>query len=204
MGQKTNPIIFRITGQTKEHFCEWYSAKKNYSEFLKEDLIILSYLSRCQFYQNIGDVFIERKSSNPHIVIKSAKANAVLTNKGKSLEKVQKDLVKLIGKTPSISVKNIKKPNLNPRVVALDIAKNIEGRMPYKRAVKLAMESVIKFGANGVKVKVSGRLNGAEIARAETFNEGSMPLHTIRENIDKRQTRIKTQICLETIILFYE
>lgn len=184
MGQKTNPIIFRITGGTQEHICDWYSARKNYSEFLQEDLIILRYLKRCDFYKSIADVFIERKSLKPHVVIKSAKPSNILANKGKMLEKVQSQLSKLIGKVPSISIKTIKKPQLNARAVALDIARQIEGRISYKKAIKLAIESAMKFGASGIKVKISGRLNGAEIARPETFHKGSMPLHTIRENID--------------------
>ena len=189
MGQKVHPKIFRISGGTQKANCEWYvKTKKLYEDAMYEDLMIMNYLDRCEISQHIGNVTIERKSDVPHIAIHAGRTVAVFGKKGKSLEKIQEDLFYIIGKKPTISVVDIKKPDLNARLLANTIAKSIRNRSPYKKAVKTAMENARRAGVSGIKVMVSGRLNGAEIARSETFREGSMPLHTIRANIDHHIT----------------
>ena len=193
MGQKINPIIFRITGGQRKWSCDWYAKdKETYAKNVYEDLIILKYLERCDVSQYIGGVTIERKSSIPHITINTGKQVVILGKKGSSLEKIQSDITKLIDKKPSISVADIKKPDLVARILANNISNQIIKRISYKKAIKGAIESSMKSGALGVKVIVSGRLNGADIARSETFKQGSMPLHTIRANINYFATQAFT------------
>ncbi|MBL0725719.1 MAG: 30S ribosomal protein S3 [Alphaproteobacteria bacterium] len=185
MGQKINPVIFRITGGQTRWLCDWYARDKAvYERNIFEDIVILKYLRRCAVSQYIGDVLIERKSTTPHITIKTGKQVAIFGKKGVFLEKMQKDIQNLIDKRPSISVSDIKKPDLVARVLGNNVANQVVKRVSYKRAVKGAIEAAMKAGALGVKVSIAGRLNGAEIARSETFKEGSMPLHTIRANIN--------------------
>lgn len=188
MGQKVNPVGFRINnGNRREWASNWFTKKKeDYVNSVIGDLKIQDYFLKNSSKYSSGTINIERQNKKPvKVSIFSGKISLVIGKRGENIEKIEKDLKKELGvDSVSVDVKELKHPNLNANIIARNIADRIENRQSFKRSVKTAIENVMKSGAVGIKVSCAGRLNGAEIARTETFKEGVTPLHTLRADID--------------------
>ena len=186
MSSKVNPKAYRL-GTGLEWASKWYARKGRYARLLLDDLRIRSYIKKQLKEAHVSDVLVERFADNITININLAKPGVVIGRGGAGIEALQKNIAKMIkGKKESIKINiiEIKKPNLNSDIVAFTIAQDLEKRMPFRRSMKQSIERVMRSGAKGIKVKISGRLNGADIARTETLVEGSIPLTTLRAFID--------------------
>lgn len=186
MGQKIHPIGFRI-GVSKNHKSIWYSDKKNYSNFLKEDSIIRNYITKKLGDLSISEIKIDRKLSDKIIYINCINSNQIFKNGNSELLVMQKDIAKLLSietKNISINVIEVENPDNNAKILAGFVRQQLEKRIPFRRAMKSAIAKAQKANVKGIKVQVSGRLNGAEIARTEWIREGKVPLHTLKANID--------------------
>ncbi|MBM3590216.1 MAG: 30S ribosomal protein S3 [Alphaproteobacteria bacterium] len=182
MGQKVNPVGFRLLNN-KNWESVWYD-RKNYSKKLISDVIIRSFIKKNYAHCGIGSIIIERPSDKINLVIKTSKPGVLIGKKGLDIEKINQSVEKIAGTKVEVKIVEIDKPDINSSLVAQSIAKQLEGRAAFKKAMKKAMQSATKFGALGIKVSCAGRLGGAEIARTEWYKEGSVPLHTLRCNID--------------------
>lgn len=191
MGQKTNPIGFRII-RNRNWRSKWFANKKEFGSLLKEDAMIRKYLLSKPICQGTSQIKIRRMSEKIEVVICTARPGLVIGKKGSEIDTLKTELSKLTGKQVWVEVEEIKRPDLDAQIVADAIAKQLERRIPFRRAMKKAMQSTMEAGALGVKVQVSGRLGGAEIARTEWYKEGSTPLHTIRADVDYAQGRAET------------
>ncbi|MFA5917589.1 MAG: 30S ribosomal protein S3 [Candidatus Gracilibacteria bacterium] len=191
MGHKVSVVAFRIP-YIKTWKSSWFSGKDSYKDSLKEDLMIREILKKELHGIPTGDIFISKNDNAINIDIYTAKTALVVGKTGENKDKIENLVSKKLGFKVVLNVKEIKKPDLNAKVVAFSISNQIEKRMPYKRAMKQAISKAIEKGAKGIKVKVSGRLNGAEIARNETFKEGNIPTQTIRADIDYSTARAET------------
>jgi small subunit ribosomal protein S3 len=182
LGQKTHPIGIRL-GIVKTWDSRWY-AKKNYSDQLIEDIHMRKMLKNRLFHAGVPKIEIERAGQNIRVIIHTARPGIIIGKKGAEVEKLRKDLKVMTGKEVSIDIKEIRKPELDAQLVAENIALQLEKRVAFRRAMKKSVASAQRFGSLGVKVACSGRLAGAEIARAEWYREGRVPLHTFRADID--------------------
>ncbi|NWF52217.1 MAG: 30S ribosomal protein S3 [Nitrospirae bacterium] len=182
MGQKTHPIGNRL-GIIKIWDSRWY-AKKGYADQLLEDITIRKMLKNRLFNAGVSKIEIERTSQNIRIAIHTARPGIIIGKKGVEVEKLRKDLQQMTGKDVTIDIKEIRKPEIDAQLVAENISLQLEKRVAFRRAMKKAVTSALRFGALGVKISCSGRLAGAEIARSEWYREGRVPLHTLRANID--------------------
>lgn len=182
MGQKVNPIGFRL-GVIKGWDSNWYGGK-DYSEKLVEDEKIRGYLKARLAKGSISKIIIERTLKLITVTINTARPGIIIGKGGKEVDKLKEELKKLTKKEVQINIFEIKRPELDARLVADSIARQIEGRISFRRAAKMSMSSTMRLGAEGIKIKVSGRLGGAEMARTEGYKEGRTPLHTIRADID--------------------
>jgi small subunit ribosomal protein S3 len=182
MGQKTNPIGLRL-GFIKGWDSNWYGGK-NYVEKLVEDEKIRNYLNARLPKGSVSKIVIERTVKLITVTINTARPGIIIGKGGKEVDKLKEELKKITKKEVQINIFEIKRPELDARFLADSIARQIEGRISYKRAAKMAVASAIRMGAEGIKVQISGRLAGAEMARSETFKEGRTPLHTLRADID--------------------
>lgn len=191
MGQKTNPILFRLVRNRKWR-SKWYANKQDFGTFLLEDQFIRSYLMKKPICAGTSQINIKRMSEKIEVTICTARPGLVIGKKGADIDILRSELSKLTGKEIWIEVEEIKRPDLDAQIVADSIAKQLERRIPYRRAMKKAMQATMEAGALGVKVQVSGRLGGAEIARTEWYKEGSTPLHTLRADIDYAHGRAET------------
>ena len=191
MWHKVSPISFRIP-YIKNWFSTWYSDKKSYKNDLSVDLIVRGILKKELKWIPVGDIIIAKEDNSLRIAIFTSKTSLVLGKTGENLEKIISILSRKVGMKVKIDVKDIKKPELNAKVVAFDVASQIEQRMPYKRAIKMAIQKSMEKGAKWIKIKVGWRLNWAEIARKETFKEGNIPTQTIRSDIDYTTMRAET------------
>ena len=183
MGQKVNPAGMRI-GIIKDWQSKWYSNNKDFANYLATDIKIRKYLEKRLKDAAVSSIAIQRSKNKTEIVIYTAKPGIVIGHGGEEIEKIKKELNKLTDENIVISIFEIKNPDMVAQLVANNIAKQIENRGSYKMAQKRAIRNTMKAGAKGIKTMVSGRLNGAEIARAEGYNEGTTPLHTLRADID--------------------
>ncbi|MBM4404196.1 MAG: 30S ribosomal protein S3 [Candidatus Cloacimonetes bacterium] len=189
MGQKINPTLLRL-GINKETESVWFANGKTYVDFLQEDIVIRNYIHKRLFDKMISRVKITRKTSSINIDIHTARPGLVIGKKGEDIEKLRNELNVLINKnkpsqiTVSINIEQIDRPWLDAHLVGKDVARQLEERVSFRRAMKRAIQNVMKDGAQGIKVQVSGRLGGAEIARTERYKQGRTPLHTLRANID--------------------
>ena len=190
MGQKTHPIGNRL-GIIKTWDSRWY-AKKSYSEFLIEDLTIRKILKERLFHAGVPKIEIERAGQNMRVIIHTARPGIIIGKKGTEVEKLRKDLKLMTGKEVAIDIKEIRKPEIDAQLVAENIALQLEKRVAFRRAMKKAVASALRFGTLGVKISCSGRLAGAEIARSEWYREGRVPLHTFRADIDFGFSEAKT------------
>jgi small subunit ribosomal protein S3 len=182
MGQKVNPVGFRLLNN-KNWESVWYDSK-NYAKKLINDIEIRSFVKKNYSHCGIGSVIIERPSDKVNLIIKTSKPGVLIGKKGLDIEKINRSVEKIAGSKVDVKIVEIDKPDLNSSLVAQSIAKQLEGRAAFKKVMKKSMQSAMKYGALGIKVSVAGRLGGAEIARTEWYKEGSIPLHTIRGNID--------------------
>jgi small subunit ribosomal protein S3 len=182
MGQKVNPIGFRL-GVIKGWDSNWYGGK-DYSEKLVEDEKIRGYLKARLPKGSISKIVIERTLKLITVTVNTARPGIIIGKGGKEVDKLKEELKKLTKKEIQINIFEIKRPELDARLVADSIARQIEGRISFRRAAKMSMSSTMRLGAEGIKIKVSGRLGGAEMARTEGYKEGRTPLHTIRADID--------------------
>ena len=182
MGQKVNPIGFRL-GVNKDWESKWYS-KKDYAENLNKDIKIREYLKKSLKDASIASVLIERKKNRCDITIHTAKPGVIIGRGGEDIEKLRKNIQKLVNEDVYVNIVEVKNPDLNAQLVADQIAAQIENRAPFRSAQKRVIRNTMKAGAKGIKTAVSGRLGGAEMARTEGYTEGTVPLHTIRADVD--------------------
>ena len=183
MGQKVQPIGIRL-GISTDWKSRWYASGTDYAKYLKEDLQVRDYIRKRLENASISDITIERPAQNLKVVIHSARPGTVIGKKGEDINSLRRDLTEMNGAPVSVSVEEIRKPDLDAQLVAESICQKLEKRMMFRRAMKLAVKNSMRVGALGVKVMISGRLNGADIARTEWYREGRVPLHTFRANVD--------------------
>ncbi len=183
MGQKVSPVGLRI-GINKGWEANWYANKSNFGETLEKDLKIRKYLDKRLANAGISSIGIERNAKRCEVIIHTSKPGVIIGKGGEEIENLKKELVKLTDENVQISIVDIKKPDLDANLVAKSIAEQIENRASFRMAQKKAIRNVMKAGAKGVKTSVSGRLNGADIARSEGSSEGTIPLHTLRADVD--------------------
>jgi small subunit ribosomal protein S3 len=183
MGQKVSPVGLRI-GINKGWEANWYANKSNFGETLEKDLKIRKYLDKRLANAGISSIGIERNAKRCEVIIHTSKPGVIIGKGGEEIENLKKELVKLTDENVQISIVDIKKPDLDANLVAKSIAEQIENRASFRMAQKKAIRNVMKAGAKGVKTLVSGRLNGADIARSEGYSEGTIPLHTLRADVD--------------------
>lgn len=183
MGQKAHPIGLRV-GINKTWESNWYAPKKDFAKYLNRDIKIREYLEKNLKDASISNIIIERNKKRTDLKINTSKPGVVIGRGGEDIEKLRKTLSKLVDEDIYISIIEVRKPDLDAALVAEGIAKQIENRANYRNAQKKAIKNVMKAGAKGVKTSVSGRLNGVEMARTEGYAEGTVPLHTLRANID--------------------
>jgi small subunit ribosomal protein S3 len=183
MGQKVSPRGFRLI-RNKKWDSLWYANKQEFGSFLIEDITIREFLKKKSSCQGASRFVIKRMSEKIEVTIHTARPGLVIGRKGSEIEVLKKELKKLTGKEVWIEVEEIKRPDLDAQLVAEGIARQLERRVAFRRAMKKALLSTMDAGAVGIKVEVSGRLGGAEIARSERYKKGRIPLHTIRANID--------------------
>jgi small subunit ribosomal protein S3 len=182
MGQKTNPIGIRL-GINKTWSSVWFD-EKNYASKLHEDILIREFLNKKLSDASIARIEIERNSKKISINIFTARPGLVIGKGGSEVEKLKKMIIKMIGLEVQINVNEIKNPQLEAVLVGQNIAQQLEKKVNYRRIAKKTIQSTMSMGAEGIKICIAGRLNGADIARSETFREGRVPLHTLRANID--------------------
>jgi small subunit ribosomal protein S3 len=190
MGQKVNPNGFRL-GVNRTWSSRWFS-KSNYAKFLHQDLEIKSYVQKKLKNASIAKINIERAAKKIRIAIYSSRPGIIIGKKGADIEALKNKLTKLSNLEVFLDIKEIRKPEVEAKLVAENIATQLEKRVSFRRAMKKSVQSSMRLGAKGVKVLCSGRLGGAEIARNEKYNEGSVPLHTLRSDIDYATAEAET------------
>lgn len=191
MGQKTNPVGFRLI-RNKRWRSKWFANKQEFGTQLIEDFHIRECLMKKPICQGTSKIRIRRMSEKVEVTIVTARPGLVIGKKGAEIDLLKEELSKLTGKQVWIEVEEIKRPDLDAQIVADGIARQLERRIPFRRAMKKAIQASMDAGAQGIKVQVSGRLGGTEIARTEKYKEGSIPLHTIRNDIDYATARAET------------
>jgi small subunit ribosomal protein S3 len=183
MGQKVHPTGIRL-GIVKDHNSVWYADSKNYARQLITDLEVRQYIEKVLDNASVSRILIERPAQTARITISTARPGIVIGKKGEDVDKLRKDLTARMGVPVSINIEEIRKPDLDAKLVAQNVAQQLERRVMFRRAMKRAVQNALRQGAEGVKIQVSGRLGGAEIARSEWYREGRVPLHTLRADID--------------------
>lgn len=182
MGQKVHPIGMRV-GVIRDWDAKWY-ADKQYADYLHEDIQIRDYIENKLSDASISTIQIERAANRVIVSIHTAKPGMVIGKGGSEVDALRAELNKLTGKKVHINIVEIKDPSLDAKLVALDIAAQLENRVAFRRAMKQAIQRTMRAGAQGIKTQISGRLNGADMARTEHYSEGTVPLHTLRSDID--------------------
>ncbi|MBR1374989.1 MAG: 30S ribosomal protein S3 [Cardiobacteriaceae bacterium] len=183
MGQKVHPIGFRL-GVSKDWVSKWYAEGRNYADYLEKDFEVREYIRKKLAHASVSKIQIERPRNGAQITIFTARPGIVIGKKGEDIEVLKTEAGKILGVPTSINIEEIRKPELDAYLVAESIAQQLEKRVMFRRAMKRAVASTMRLGASGIKVAISGRLNGAEIARTEWYREGRVPLHTLRADID--------------------
>ncbi len=183
MGQKVHPIGIRL-GIVKQHNSKWYADNSSYAELLNQDLQVRDFLQKKLAHASVSRIQIDRMANNTHITVHTARPGLVIGKKGEDIDRLRKEVAQMVGGPVHISIEEIRKPELDAKLVAEGIAQQIERRIMFRRAMKRAVQNTMRLGAEGIKVSIAGRLNGAEIARTEWYREGRVPLHTLRADID--------------------
>ena len=191
MGQKVNPIGFRLA-LNKDWRSRWFADKRNFGKLLKEDIDIRKMVAGRLKDAAVSDIYIERYANRIRVTIKTARPGLVIGRKGEDIEKLREVLAKMSGKEIYIEIAEVKKPDIDAQLVAENVAMQLERRVSHRRAMKRALQMAMDNGAYGIKILIAGRLNGAEIARSESYKEGKIPLHTLRANIDYGTTEANT------------
>ncbi len=183
MGQKVNPISLRI-GVNKDWESKWFASNKDFGTLLNKDIKIRKFIAKNLKDAAIASVVIERNNKKTEVKILTAKPGIIIGRGGEDIDKLRKALIKLVDEDIYVSIVEVKNPDLNAKLVAENIAAQIAARAPFRSAQKRAIRNTMKAGAKGIKTAVSGRLGGAEMARTEGYTEGTVPLHTLRADID--------------------
>jgi small subunit ribosomal protein S3 len=183
MGQKVNPTGIRL-GIIKDWTSTWYADSKDYAGYLHTDMAVRTFLRKKLAHASVSRIQIERPANNARVIIYTARPGIVIGKKGEDIERLRFEVSKMMAVPATISVEEIRKPELDAYLVAESVAQQIERRIMFRRAMKRAVTNTMRLGALGMKINVSGRLNGAEIARSEWYREGRVPLHTLRADVD--------------------
>ncbi|THB66870.1 MAG: 30S ribosomal protein S3 [Gammaproteobacteria bacterium] len=183
MGQKVHPTGFRL-GISVDWNSRWYAGKENFADFLYADLEVRKYLQKKLAHASVSKIKIERPANTAKVTIHTARPGVVIGKKGEDIDALRNDVAKIMGIPVHVNIEEIRKPELDAKLVAENISQQLAKRIMFRRAMKRAVTNAMKLGALGIKVSVSGRLNGAEIARTEWYREGRVPLHTLRANVD--------------------
>lgn len=191
MGHKVHPHGMRL-GIIKFWDSTWYADKKNFSKNLENDFLVRNYIYKELVKANISRILIERPSKSININIYAARPGIIIGKKGEDIEKLRKNIYIITKVTTKINIFEVRKPELDAKLVAENIAIQLENRMLFRRVIKRAVQNAMRLGAQGIKIKISGRLGGAEIARKEWYHEGRVPLHTLRADIDYNTSEAHT------------
>ncbi len=191
MGQKVHPTGIRL-GIVKDWTSKWYADSKNFADFLNLDLEIRGFIKQKLKHASVSRIQIERPASNANITIHTARPGIVIGKKGEDIEKLRAEVSRKMGMPVHINIAEIRKPEIEAQLVAESVAQQLERRIMFRRAMKRAVGNAMRLGAQGIKINVAGRLNGAEIARSEWYREGRVPLHTLRADIDYGFTEANT------------
>ena len=194
MGHKVNPNGFRL-GITTQWTSNWYAERSAYGDNLNKDITVRRFLQQKLAQANVSRIQIDRPAKSARITIHTARPGIVIGKKGEDIEKLKQEVSKLMGlksEAVHISVEEIRKPELDAKLIADSVAQQLERRIMFRRAMKRAVQNAMRLGAGGIKIQVGGRLNGAEIARVEWYREGRVPLHTLRACIDYGTSEAKT------------
>ncbi|CAN1511668.1 RpsC Ribosomal protein S3 [Burkholderiaceae bacterium] len=191
MGQKINPTGFRLS-VTKNWTSRWYANNTDFAKMLKEDVDVRLYLKKKLKNASVSKVIIERPAKNARITIYSSRPGVVIGKKGEDIEVLRRELQKRMGVPVHVNIEEIRKPEVDAQLIADSITQQLEKRIMFRRAMKRAMQSAMRLGAQGIKIMSSGRLNGAEIARREWYREGRVPLHTLKADIDYATSEAET------------
>jgi small subunit ribosomal protein S3 len=183
MGQKVHPIGMRL-GIVKDWTSKWYADSKDFAGFLNTDLQVRDHIRKKLAQASVSRIQIERPAQNAHITIHTARPGIVIGKKGEDVEALRKELAQIMNMPVHINIEEIRKPELDAYLVAEGVAQQLERRIMFRRAMKRAVTNTMRLGAQGIRINVAGRLNGAEIARTEWYREGRVPLHTLRADID--------------------
>lgn len=183
MGQKVHPTGIRL-GIVKDFTSRWYANSKDYPVYLYQDLTARAFIQKKLAHASVSRVQINRKANNAHITIHTARPGIVIGKKGEDIDSLRKEVSKMMQMPVQVNVEEIRKPELDAKLVAESVAQQLEKRIMYRRAMKRAVTNSMRLGAEGIKINLGGRLNGAEIARSEWYREGRVPLHTLRADID--------------------
>ncbi|MGY8994408.1 MAG: 30S ribosomal protein S3 [Rhodospirillales bacterium] len=190
MGQKINPIGFRL-GVNRTWDSRWY-AEGDYATMLHDDLHIRDYLRRKLVQAGVSKIIIERPAKRARVTIHTARPGVVIGKKGADIEKLRSDLAKMTGGDVHLNIVEIRKPEIDAQLVAENVSQQLERRVHFRRAMKRAVQSAMRLGAQGIRINCGGRLGGAEIARTEWYREGRVPLHTLRADVDYGTATAKT------------
>ena len=191
MGQKVSPTGMRL-GIVKDHTSVWYAGKKDYANYLLSDLEVRRHIATRLAQASVSRIDIERPAQTARITIHTARPGIVIGKKGEDVDRLRVELARKMGVPVHINVEEIRKPEVDALLVAQNVAQQLERRVRHQRAMRRVMQNAMRLGAEGIKVRVAGRLNGAEIARDEVYAEGRVPLHTLRANIDYATAEAKT------------
>lgn len=183
MGQKVHPTGIRL-GIVKKHASVWYASKKDFADKLHADLLARDFIKRKLSHASVSRVEIERPAESARVTIFTARPGIVIGKRGEDVEQLRREVSSLMGVPVHINIEEIRKPDLDSALVAQNVAQQLERRVMFRRAMKRAVQNAMRQGAKGIRIQVSGRLGGAEIARTEWYREGRVPLHTLRADID--------------------
>ncbi|MEJ2452826.1 MAG: 30S ribosomal protein S3 [Candidatus Thiodiazotropha sp.] len=183
MGQKVHPTGIRL-GIVKDWTSKWYADSKHYANLLNNDLKVREFLKKRLSQASVSRIQIDRPANNAHITVHTARPGLVIGKKGEDIDALRSEVSSMMGIPVHMSIEEIRKPELDAQLVAESIAQQLERRVMFRRAMKRAVQNAMRLGAEGIKVNIGGRLNGAEIARSEWYREGRVPLHTLRADID--------------------
>ncbi|WP_339802906.1 30S ribosomal protein S3 [uncultured Marinobacter sp.] len=183
MGHKVNPTGMRL-GVIKEHNSVWYAEKREYAKKLLNDIQVREFLDKRLLKASVSKIVIERPAQNARITIHTARPGIVIGKKGEDVDRLRREVSDMMGVPVHINIEEVRKPDLDARLVAQNVAGQLERRVMFRRAMKRAVQNAMRQGAKGIKIQVGGRLGGAEIARSEWYREGRVPLHTLRADID--------------------
>jgi len=191
MGQKVHPIGIRL-GIVKDWTSTWYADSRNYANLLNQDLKMRDFIKRKLKHASVSRIQIQRPANNAAITIHTARPGIVIGKKGEDIEKLRAEVAREMGVPVHINIEEVRKPEIDAQLVAESVAQQLERRIMFRRAMKRAVGNAMRLGAQGIKIMVAGRLNGAEIARTEWYREGRVPLHTLRADIDYGFTEAST------------